>query len=118
MLCNRANSVKRICKIDVTPFGSVMMALVFTMMVARVAATPPHGGAGLDLPRVWHPVRMWRAEKEDALIVGIRRDGKVFFHNEMVATDELPSKIKGQLSRGSERKVYIKADRHVGYGAV
>jgi biopolymer transport protein ExbD len=99
-------------------FASIMFVLVFTMMVAEVAASPPHGGAGLDLPRVWHPVGMWRAETEDALIVGISRDGRVFFRNEMVATDELPSKIKERLRRGSERKVYIKADAHVTYGRV
>ena len=118
MLHNRANSLKRICQIDMSAFASIMFVLVFTMMVAEIAASPPHGGAGLDLPRVEHPMGMWRAEREDALIVGISRDGKVFFRDEMVARDDLPSKIKARLSRGSERKVYIRADAHVGYGRV
>jgi biopolymer transport protein TolR len=117
MLHDRANSLKRICQIDVAAFASIMFVLVFTMMVAEVSARPPHG-TSVDLPKVWHPVGMWRANREDALIVGIRRDGKVFFRNEMVAPTALSAKIKERLNQGSERKVYIKADAHVGYGRV
>lgn len=117
MLFNRASSLKRICQIDMSAFASIMLVLVITMMVAVAVATPPHGG-GLDLPRVWHPVGMWRAEREDAIIVAISRDGKVFFRNEMLSPAELPSKIKERLSLGSERKVYIRADAHVNYGRV
>jgi biopolymer transport protein ExbD len=117
MLRNGSNSLKLICQIDVSALASIMFVLVFTMMVAEVSARPPHG-AGVDLPKVWHPVGMWRADWEDALIIGISRDGKVFFRNEMVAPNELAAKIKERLSQGSERKVYIKADAHVGYARV
>jgi biopolymer transport protein TolR len=117
MLRNRANSLKRICQIDVSAFASIMFVLLFTMMVATVSTRPPHG-AGVDLPKVWHPVGMWRADREDALIIGISRDGKVFFRNEMVAPGELAPKIRERLSHGSERKVYIRADAQIGYGRV
>jgi biopolymer transport protein TolR len=117
MLYNRASSVKRICKIDVTAFASVMLVLVFTMMIA-VILNWPHHGAGVDLPRVWHPIEMRGANREDAIIVGISRDGRIYFDNERVAAEELLPKITEQLGHGAERKVYIKADRHVGYGTV
>jgi biopolymer transport protein TolR len=94
-----------------------MFVLLFTMMVAGVSSRPPHG-AGVDLSKVWHPVGMWRADREDALIIEISRDGKVFFRNEMVAPNELAARVEEGLSRGSERRVYIRADAHVGYGRV
>lgn len=103
MLRDRANSLKRICQIDVSAFASIIFVLLFTMMVAMVSTRPPHG-AGVVLPMVWHPVGMWRADREDALIIGISRDGKVFFRNEMVAPSELAAKIKERLSQGSQRR--------------
>jgi hypothetical protein len=62
MLRNRPNSLNRICKIDVSAFASIMFVLGFTMMVAESTARPPHG-TGVDLPRVWHPVAMWRGQR-------------------------------------------------------
>lgn len=66
MLNNRANSLKPICKIDVTAFASLMVFLVALVMVATPS---PHHGVGVDFPKVWHPIGMWRANGEDALII-------------------------------------------------
>lgn len=79
MLYNRANSLKRICKIDVTAFASVMVYLVVLMMFVLMfmPGRPPHG-VSVDLPKVWHPVEMPHANRDDALMIAIFRDGKFF----------------------------------------
>lgn len=118
MLRSRANSAKPISQINMAAFAGVMFVLVFALMVVGVGATSPRRGTSVDLPKVWHPVEMRRADREDALIVGIERDGKVYFRNERVTADELPAKIAEGLAHGSERRVYIRADARARYGDV
>jgi biopolymer transport protein ExbD len=112
MLSNRANSLKPICKIDVTPFASVMVFLVALMMVAT--PSPPNGVA-VDLPRVFHPIGMWRANREDALIIGVMRDGQIFFGRDRVRPEGLVAKISERLAHGAKREVYIRADAGARY---
>jgi biopolymer transport protein ExbD len=90
MLSNRANSLKPICKIDVTAFASVMVFLVALMMFVRPST---HHGVGVDLPRVNHPVNMRDANREYAVLVAIMNDGKVFFGDEHVTAEQLTDKI-------------------------
>jgi|SRR5271156_2412160 len=118
MLHDRANSAKLISQINVTAFASVMVVLVFALMAVGVGAMSPHRGTSVDLPKVWHPVEMRHANREDALVVGIERDGKVYFRNQRVTADELPAKTAEGLAHGSERRVYIRADARAKYGDV
>lgn len=98
-----------------------MAVVLLTLLIIEMVAFPlawGHRGVGIDLPRVNRPVTMRAANREDALIIVIMRDGKVFFGNERATAEELPAKIEERLSHGAERKVYIKADARARYGAV
>src|ERR1700675_4749761 len=115
MLRNRANSLGPICKIDVTAFASVMVFLMALMMFLTPST---HHGVGVDLPRVNHSVNMRDANREDAVLVAIMRDGKVFFGDEYVTAEQLTDKIRERLSHHAERKVFIRADARARYGTV
>jgi biopolymer transport protein TolR len=115
MLHNRANSMSPICRIDVTAFASIMVFLVALMMFQTPST---HHGVGPDLPRVDHPIPMPDANREDAMLVAIMRDGTVFFGNEHVPAEQLTAKIRERLSHHAERKVYIRADARVRYCTV
>jgi len=80
--------------------------------------TPPHHGVAVDLPKVGHAIRMPRARREDASIVTVMRDGKIFFGDEQVAVAQLPLRIGGRLSHSGEKKVYIQADRRAKFASV
>jgi biopolymer transport protein ExbD len=57
-------------------------------------------------------VSMSGSNREDAMVIGVRRDGAVYFGAERVRSDEVPSKILNRLKEpGVERKVYISVDR-------
>jgi len=71
-----------------------------------------------DSPRVAHPVAMPAALREDMMEVAVTRDGSIWFGHERVRVDRLTQDIREELSRGSERKVYIRADKRARYGAV
>jgi biopolymer transport protein ExbD/biopolymer transport protein TolR len=73
----------------------------------------------VDIPRVAHSIPMPRANREDALLVAVFRDGSVYYGTDKIRSEDLSSKISERLrDRSVERKVYIKADSHARYGTV
>ena len=116
----RHRSNKLICGIDGTPFVPVFSAVALVLLVIFML-DPPHirqRSTSVDMAKVGHPVSMRAADREDAIVVAVELDGKVFFRGDPVRTDQLPGKIREALSQGAERKVYIKADARVFYGTV
>jgi biopolymer transport protein TolR len=93
-----------------------MLALLFIFM----SDTNTHGhGIAVDLARTDHSKAMPGAMREDAIIVAVERDGKVFLDTTQVKVPEdLTAKVKGRVRRGAEHKVYIKADARAHYHAV
>jgi len=81
----------------------------------RVSDVPDLPKNGTDDPKVFHFERMPRANREDAIVLSVLRDGDVWlgYHRSSVA--DLPNQIRAAISHGSERKVYIHADAHARY---
>ncbi len=116
---NRHRPNQLISGIDGIPF--VHVAVVFSFMVLVYFLTLPvplHGGIKPILPRVSHPISMAHANREDAMIVSIFRDDRVFYRSELVRSSELPAKIRQSLNQGAEREVYIRADARARYSWV
>ena len=111
---------KRIMKvnstINVTPMVDVMLVLLIIFMVI----TPMlQKGVSVDLARVNNPQAMPDADKEDALLVAITRDGKIFFGADQVAgADQLTLLVKDRLASRTDKRVFIKADARTRYGNV
>jgi biopolymer transport protein ExbD len=105
-----------------TAFSCVMAVVLLTLLIIEMVAFPlawgGHHGVGIDLPRVNYPVTMRAANREDAVIIGIMRDGGIFFANDRTTAPQLPAKIEERLSHGAERRAYIKADARARYGTV
>jgi len=101
-------------------FASVMGLVLFVMLLMFFPwAIPFHKSVSIDLPKVLHPVSMPGADREDAMIVNVTRDGKVYFGAEQVTPADLPHKIADRLKDHSvERKVYIKADMRARWGGI
>jgi biopolymer transport protein ExbD/biopolymer transport protein TolR len=101
--------------INVTPMVDVMLVLLIIFMVV----TPMlQKGVSVDLAKVNNPEQMPDADKEDALIVAVMRDGKVFFGNDLIAVDQLTSKVKDRLANRVDKRVYLRADARAKYGNV
>jgi biopolymer transport protein ExbD/biopolymer transport protein TolR len=62
-----------------------------------------------------NPVGMEDANKPDAIIVSVGRDGKIFLGNEIVTADLLTEKIRGQLTNRGNKTVYVRADARARY---
>jgi biopolymer transport protein TolR len=101
--------------INVTPMVDVMLVLLIIFMV--VTPMLQHGQT-VDLAKVNNPEQMPDADKEDALLVAIMRDGRVFFGNDLIQPDQLTQKIKDRLVNRTDKRVFIKADARAKYGFV
>ena len=102
--------------INVTPMVDVMLVLLIIFMVI----TPMlQKGVSVDLASVNNPQAMPDADKEDALLVAITRDNKIFFGSDQVSgADQLTHKVKDRLASRTDKRVFIKADARTKYGNV
>ncbi len=102
--------------INVTPMVDVMLVLLIIFMVI----TPMlQKGVSVDLAKVNNPQAMPDADKEDALLVAVTRDGKIFFGSDQVAgADQLTHLVKDRLASRTDKRVFIKADARTRYGNV
>ena len=101
--------------INVTPMVDVMLVLLIIFMVI----TPMlQKGVSVDLAKVNNPEQMPDADKEDAMVVAIMRDGKVFFGNDQIAPDQLTGKVKDRLANRVDKRVFVRADARAKFGSV
>jgi biopolymer transport protein ExbD/biopolymer transport protein TolR len=102
--------------INVTPMADVMLVMLIIFMVV----TPMlQKGAPVDLPKTKNPLEMSEADKDDAIRVGIARDGKFYLGTERIVVDDLAGKVTEILaSREGDKTVYVKADARASYGDV
>jgi len=114
-MAKREEGKKVNSNINVTPMVDVMLVLLIIFMVI----TPMlQKGVSVDLAKVNNPEQMPDADKEDALIVAVMRDGQIFFGNDKVAPDSLAQRVKDRIANRVDKRVYIRADARARYGSV
>ena len=74
--------------INVTPMVDVMLVLLIIFMVITPMLTK---GVNVELPRTKNPIAMKDADKEDAILVAITRNGDIFISpgNKRMTLEEL-----------------------------
>ena len=114
-LAKRNEGAKVSSEINVTPMVDVMLVLLIIFMVV----TPMlQKGISVDMPKVNNPEQMPDADKEDALLVSVMRNGDVFFGTDRITIDSLTTKVKDRLANRQDKRVYVKADARAHYGNV
>jgi biopolymer transport protein ExbD/biopolymer transport protein TolR len=98
--------------INVTPMVDVMLVLLIIFMVI----TPMlQKSRPVELAKTTNPIQMPDADKEDAVIVAVQRDGKIFFDTTQVSPEDLTEKVKERISNRLDKTVYVKADARAKY---
>jgi len=114
-LAKRDEGSKVSSDINVTPMVDVMLVLLIIFMVV----TPMlQKGVSVDMAKVNNPAPMEDADKEDALLVSVTRDGHVYFGSDSITVDALTTKVKDRLANKLDKRVYVKADMRARYGGV
>ena len=114
-LAKRDEGKKVNSNINVTPMVDVMLVLLIIFMVI----TPMlQKGVSVEMPKTNNPREMQDADKEDAVVVGVTRDSKVYLGSDQIAPADLGPKVRDRLEKRSDKTVYIKADSRAKYGVV
>jgi biopolymer transport protein ExbD/biopolymer transport protein TolR len=101
--------------INVTPMVDVMLVLLIIFMVI----TPMlQNKVQIDLARVENATLMPDADKEDAVVVAITRDGGVFLGQNKVDPSQLGSLVRDMLADKTDKTIYVRADARAQFKSV
>ena len=100
---------------NIIPMADIMLVLLIIFMVV----TPMiQKGASVERATVDNPKEMTDADKEDALVVAITRDGSVFIGSQKLDQSQITNTLKEKLSSRSDKTVFLNSDRGAKYGKV
>jgi biopolymer transport protein ExbD/biopolymer transport protein TolR len=101
--------------INVTPMVDVMLVLLIIFMVI----TPMlQNKVQIDMAKVDNPTSMPDADKEDAIVVAVTRDGSVYLGQDRIALGELGSRVRDKLADKPGKTIYVRADARAQFRAV
>jgi len=104
-----------VADINVTPMVDVMLVMLIIFMVITPMLTK---GVSVDMVRTKNPIAMQAADKTDAVIVAVTRDGKTFLGNTQVPADQMAPKVKDLLSARVDKECFLRADARARYEKV
>jgi biopolymer transport protein ExbD len=100
---------------NVIPMADIMLVLLIIFMVV----TPMlQKGVSVDMPVTNNPRDMQDADKDDAVIVAVTRDGKIFLGNTAINKEDITGQIKDRIANRLDKTVYVKSDARAKYGDV
>jgi biopolymer transport protein ExbD/biopolymer transport protein TolR len=101
--------------INVTPMVDIMLVLLIIFMVITPMLGKNHP---VDLAQAEHPREMSDADKDDAVVIAITRDGKYFIGATPIPLDEITAKVKDMIANREPKTVYFRSDARAKYGDV
>ena len=101
-----------VADINVTPMVDVMLVLLIIFMVITPMLSK---GVSVDMYKADNPIAMQAADKDDAILVAVTREGRTYLGTNALTPEELPAKVKDLLINRMDRTVYIKADSRARY---
>jgi biopolymer transport protein ExbD len=72
----------------------------------------------VDMARTNTAHEMQDADKDDAIVVAITRDGNIFLGHAAMRKEDLTGQIKDRISNRLDKTVYVKSDARAKYGDV
>jgi len=100
---------------NVIPMADIMLVLLIIFMVV----TPMlQKGVSVDMASVTDPREMQDADKDDAIIVAVTRDGTLYLGNTKITKEDITGQIKDRIANKLDKTVYVKSDARAKYGDV
>ena len=100
---------------NVIPMADIMLVLLIIFMVVTpmLQKTKP-----VDLARTNTAKDMQEADRDDAIVVAVTRDGNIFLGNTQTAKADLSGQVKDRIANRQDKTVYLKSDARAKYGDV
>jgi len=101
---------------NIIPMADIMLVLLIIFMVV----TPMiQKGASVERATVDNPKDMQDADKEDAIVVAVTRDGSIFIGSQKIDQSQLTSLLKEKLAaKQGDKTVFLNSDKSALYGKV
>ncbi len=100
---------------NVIPMADIMLVLLIIFMVV----TPMlQKGFSVDLARVNNAIDMPAADRDDAIIVAVTRDGNIYLGTTQIHKEDLANQVKDLLANRLDKTVFVKSDGRAKYGVV
>jgi biopolymer transport protein ExbD len=114
-MAKRTTSLGTVADINVTPMVDVMLVLLIIFMV--VTPMLQHG-TSVDMAKAANTRDMQDADKEDAVLLAITRDGKIYLKSDQIQPDQITARVRDMIADKLDKTVYVKSDRSSKYGVV
>ena len=100
---------------NVIPMADIMLVLLIIFMVI----TPMlQNGLSVDMAKALNVDKMPDAQKDDAIIVAVTRDGRLYLGRNPINLDQISSQVKDLISDRPDKTVYVRSDARAKYGDV
>ena len=100
---------------NVIPMADIMLVLLIIFMVVTPMLQKDHP---VDLARTNTAKDMQDADKEDAIVIAVTRDGNIFLRTTQIRKEEITSEVKDRIANRLDKTVYVKSDARAKYGDV
>jgi biopolymer transport protein ExbD len=100
---------------NVIPMADIMLVLLIIFMVVTPMLQKTHQ---VDMAPVNNPRDMKDADKDDAIVVAVTRDGSLYLGNSKIAKEEITGQVKDRIANKLDKTVYVKSDARAKYGDV
>jgi biopolymer transport protein ExbD len=100
---------------NVIPMADIMLVLLIIFMVVTPMLQKTHQ---VDLAPVNNPRDMKEADRDDAIVVAVTRDGSLYMGNTKIKKEDITGQIKDQIANKLDKTVYVKSDARAKYGDV
>jgi biopolymer transport protein ExbD/biopolymer transport protein TolR len=104
-----------VADINVTPMVDVMLVMLIIFMVITPMLSK---GVTVEKVKTKNPIAMQDADKDDAVLISITRNGEAFLKTTKTPPDQLAPKVKDLLTNRLDKTVYIQADSRARYERV
>ncbi|MFB3776840.1 MAG: biopolymer transporter ExbD [Bryobacteraceae bacterium] len=104
-----------VADINVTPMVDVMLVLLIIFMVITPMLTK---GISVDMVRTRNPIAMQAADKDDAILIAVTREGRTYLGTTPMVPEDMPAKVRDLLVNRLDRTVYVRADARARYQVV
>jgi biopolymer transport protein TolR len=102
---------------NVIPMADIMLVLLIIFMV--ITPMLQHG-APVDMAKAENADKMPNADRDDAIIIAVTRDGRLFLSpgNKEIGLDQITDNVKDLVTGRLDKTVYVRSDARAKYGDV
>lgn len=100
---------------NVIPMADIMLVLLIIFMVI----TPMlQKGVSVDMAKVDNARDLQDADRDDAIIIAVARDGKLYLGTTQIELGDITSKVKDLIANRLDKTVFVRSDSRAKYGDV